>query len=393
MYLESMYQLGAKRSGIRELFEHGLRRTAEVGAENVYDFSLGNPSVPAPEEVRQAFMREAAREDSVAVHGYTPAAGDMEARRAIAEDITVRSGMDVHAENIFVTCGAAPALIACIHALAVPEAEFVLLAPYFPEYTMFVGVSGSKSVVVPAEADFQLHPEKIAPYLTEHTQAVLLNSPNNPSGVIYSRASLEALGALLREKSAAFGHPIYLISDEPYRELAYDGTEVPYVPSIYENTIICYSWSKSLSLPGERIGYVCVPDCAADHEGVFYAIAGAARMAGHVCAPAMQQHVVKACLRARPDLAAYDRNRQTLYRALTEYGYECVYPQGAFYMMVKAPCGSSAAFSERAKQRDLLIVPGDSFGCPAYFRVSTCVSHEMILRSLPVFRALIEESR
>lgn len=392
MYLESMYQLGAKRSGIRELFEHGLRRAAEVGAENVYDYSLGNPSVPAPEEVRQAFMREAAREDSVAVHGYTPAAGDMEARRAIAEDITARSGMTVRAENIFVTCGAAPALISCIHALSVPEAEFVLLAPYFPEYTMFVGMSGSKSVVVPAEADFQLHPEKIAPYLSEHTQAVLLNSPNNPSGVIYSRASLEALGALLREKSAAFGHPIYLISDEPYRELAYDGIEVPYVPSIYENTIICYSWSKSLSLPGERIGYVCVPDCAADHEELFCAIAGAARMAGHVCAPAMQQHVVKACLRARPDLAAYDRNRQTLYRALTEYGYECVYPQGAFYMMVKAPGGSSAAFSERAKQRDLLIVPGDSFGCPAYFRVSTCVSHEMILRSLPTFRALIEEA-
>ena len=268
MIAQDMYQLGASRSCIRELFEYGLRQAAVVGKENVYDFSLGNPSIPAPEEVRQAFVSLIAREDSLSVHGYTPAPGSGEARAAVAADLNARFGANIRPENLFLTCGAAPALISVIRALAVEGAEIMAIAPFFPEYRPFVENNGAKFVVVPADTDtFQIPVAEVEKRLTAHTQAIIVNSPNNPSGAIYSRENLLALGEVLKRKGGEFGHPIYIIADEPYRELVYDGAEVPFIPNLYPNTIVCYSWSKSLSLPGERIGYVCVPDQAAEQRG------------------------------------------------------------------------------------------------------------------------------
>lgn len=392
MFNETMLSLGKKRSCIRELFEYGLKQAQIVGRENVYDYSLGNPSIPAPPEVNESFIRIIRETDSLAVHGYTPAPGAPDARRAVAEDLNARFGTSIRAENIYFTCGAAPALISVIRALAAPDAEIIALAPFFPEYRPFVEANGVKFVEVPADyPDFQVNLQALEARITPHTHAVIVNSPNNPSGVVYSRETLEKLAALLTRKGEEFGHAIYLIADEPYRELVYDGIEVPFIPTLYPNTVVCYSYSKSLSLPGERIGYVCVPDCAADSADLFAAIAGAARVSGHVCAPSLQQRVVAMCTASRPNVDAYDENRKLLYDALSSYGYDCVRPRGAFYMFVKAPGGDAQAFSERAKERNLLIVPGGDFGCPEYFRISTCVAKDMILRSLPVFKALIEE--
>ena len=392
MFNETMLSLGKKRSCIRELFEYGLKQAQIVGRENVYDYSLGNPSIPAPPEVNESFIRIIRETDSLAVHGYTPAPGAPDARRAVAEDLNARFGTSIRAENIYFTCGAAPALISVIRALAAPDAEIIALAPFFPEYRPFVEANGVKFVEVPADyPDFQVNLQALEARITPHTHAVIVNSPNNPSGVVYSRETLEKLAALLTRKGEDFGHAIYLIADEPYRELVYDGIEVPFIPTLYPNTVVCYSYSKSLSLPGERIGYVCVPDCAADSADLFAAIAGAARVSGHVCAPSLQQRVVAMCTASRPNVDAYDENRKLLYDALSSYGYDCVRPRGAFYMFVKAPGGDAQAFSERAKERNLLIVPGGDFGCPEYFRISTCVAKDMILRSLPVFKALIEE--
>lgn len=391
MVSEKMLELGSTRSCIRELFEYGIRQAAVVGSENVFDYSLGNPSIPAPAKVNESLVSVIQETDSLKVHGYTPAPGSMDARKAIADDLNQRFDAHVRAENIFFTCGAAPALTSVIRALAVPDAEIIAIAPFFPEYRPFVENNGGKFVMVPANTEnFQISFDALKERITANTQAVIINSPNNPSGVIYTRETLERLGALLTEKGEEYGHPIYVIADEPYRELVYDGAEVPYVPSIYPNTIICYSYSKSLSLPGERIGYVCVPDCAADSGAVFAAVAGAARSLGHVCSPALFQRVVALCTAERPDLEAYDRNRNALYNALTSYGYECIKPNGAFYLFIKAPGGNSKAFSDKAKEKNLLIVPGDDFGCPDHFRICTCVSYDMIMRSLPIFKELIE---
>lgn len=392
MISKEMYDLGSKRSCIRELFEFGIKRAAIVGRENVYDFSIGNPSIPAPPQVNEAFLSTIQTVDSLAVHGYTPAPGNPTARAAVAEDLNRRFDAKLSPQNIFFTCGAAPALVSVIRALAVEGAEFLALTPYFPEYRPFVEQNGGKFVAVPVDAQhFQIRLDALEALINPHTQAVIVNSPNNPSGVIYTEETLRALGEVLARKGLAFGHPIYIIADEPYRELVYDGAVVPFIPNIYPNTVICYSYSKALSLPGERIGYACVPDQAADSAELFAAVAGAARSLGHVCAPSLQQLVVSQCAAVRPDLGAYDRNRMTLYSALTEYGYHCVKPNGAFYMFVQAPGGDAQAFSEKAKTRDLLVVPGNDFGCPDYFRMSTCVSHDMILRSLPVFRALLDQ--
>ena len=391
MVSDAMLALGSARSCIRELFEYGLRQAAVVGRENVFDYSLGNPSIPSPPAVNEAIINTVRDMDSLTVHGYTPATGAMGPRKAIADDLNQRFQAGIRPENIFFTCGAAPALISVVKALAVPGAEIVAIAPFFPEYRPFVEQNGAAFVVVPADTTtFQISMEALEARLTPHTQAVIVNSPNNPSGVVYTRETLLELGALLTRKGEEYGHPIYIIADEPYRELVYDGAEVPFIPNLYPNTIVCYSYSKSLSLPGERIGYVCVPDQAADSAQVFAAVAGAARVLGHVCAPSLQQLVVAQCADVRPDLAAYDRNRRALYDALTGYGYECVKPTGAFYMFIKAPGGSAKAFSDRAKARNLLIVPGDDFGCPDHFRICTCVSYDMIQRSLPVFRELIQ---
>ena len=394
MLVNEMVQLGAKRSGIRELFEYGIKRKAEVGAENVFDFSIGNPSVPAPESVLAEIKRQAERKDSVKVHGYTSATGAMSVREAVAKNLDERFHCGARAQNLFFTTGAASAVMSTLKALCVPDAEFIILAPYFPEYTTFIHAVGGKVVVVPANTtDFDLHVDEIEPYISAHTQAIIVNSPNNPTGIVYTEDALRALGDLLRKKGEQFGHPIYIIADEPYRELVYDGRVAPFIPNLYENTVVCYSWSKSLSLPGERIGYVYVPDRAADSADLFYAVAGSARALGHVCAPTTAQYVVEKCCGMMPDIKAYDENRKTLYNGLTEMGYTCVYPQGAFYVLLKAPFGTALEFSEKAKEFNILVPPCEPFGCPGYLRLSTCVSHEMIVKSLPAFKALIEAGR
>ena len=391
MVSESMLKLGTTRSCIRELFEYGNRQAAIIGRENVYDYSLGNPSIPAPAEVNTAFASIVTETDSLAVHSYTSATGAVNARQAVADDLNARYNAGIRAENLFFTCGAAPALVSVIRALAVDGAEVMAIAPFFPEYRPFVEQNGAKFVPVPADTEsFQIDFAAAEALISTHTQAIIVNSPNNPTGVVYTQETLEKLGALLTRKGEEYGHPIYLIADEPYRELVYDGAVVPFIPNIYPNTIVCYSWSKSLSLPGERIGYVCVPDQAADQAAVYAAVSGAARILGHVCAPSLQQLVVAQCVGLRPDLEAYDRNRRTLYEALTSYGYHCAKPDGAFYLFVEAPGGDAQAFSDKAKARNLLIVPGADFGCATHFRISTCVSYDMIVRSLPIFKDLIE---
>ena len=385
------YALGANRSCIRDLFEYGRARAAVVGAENVFDYSLGNPSIPSPQAVDETICRILSDTPSLAVHGYTTAVGDRETRQAIAEDLNGRYAAGVEADDLFITCGAAPALTSVFKALAVPGAEILAVAPYFPEYKPFVEESGAIFRVVPPDVpDFQIRLEAVEAMLSPNTAAIILNSPNNPSGTVYTAQTLQSLAQLLRRKEEEFGHPIYIVSDEPYRELTY-GVEVPFLPTIYENTVVCYSYSKSLSLPGERIGYVYVPKQAAQSRELYAAIAGAARAMGHVCAPSLWQKVIARCTHLRPDLQAYDRNRRTLYEALTAMGYEMAKPDGAFYLFVKAPGGDANAFSQKAKEKDLLLVPGDGFGCPGYFRICYCVSHEMILRSLPVFQALLEK--
>ena len=391
MVNQNAYQLGANRSCIRDLFEYGRQRAAIVGEEKVYDYSLGNPSIPSPAAVDEAVRQILLDTPTLQVHGYTSAVGDLATRRAIADDLNQRYNAGCRAEDFFIGCGAAPELVAVFRALAVPGGELLAIAPYFPEYKPFAEEAGLRFKVVPPDVpDFQIKLEAVESMLTEHTQAVLVNSPNNPSGVVYTRQTLQALAELLTRKSEAYGHPIYIISDEPYRELAY-GVEVPFVPTIYPHTIVCYSYSKSLSLPGERIGYIYVPQAAAESPALYAAVAGAARSAGHVCAPSLWQKVIARCAHLRPDLEAYDRNRRALYEGLTRMGYEMAKPDGAFYLFIKAPGGDANAFSEKAKQHDLLLVPGDGFGCPGYFRICYCVSFEMIQRSLPVFRALLDE--
>ena len=392
MLNQTAYSLGANRSCIRDLFEYGRARAAVVGEENVFDYSLGNPSIPSPTAVDEAVRQILLDTPTLQVHGYTSAVGDFATRQARADDLNRRYDAGCRGENFFLGCGAAPELVAVFTALAVPEGELLAIAPYFPEYKPFAQAAGLNFRVVPPDVpEFQIKLDAVEAMLTPHTQAVLINTPNNPSGVVYTQKTLEALGALLTQKSREYGHPIYLISDEPYRELAY-GVEVPFVPLIYPNTVVCYSYSKSLSLPGERIGYIYVPDSAADSRALYAAVAGAARSAGHVCAPSLWQKVIARCAGLRPDLQAYDRNRKALYEGLTAMGYEMAKPDGAFYLFIKAPGGDANAFSEKAKERDLLLVPGDGFGCPGYFRICYCVSYDMIQRSLPVFRALINKS-
>ncbi len=392
MVNEATLALGTQRSCIRELFEYGRQRAAVVGAENVFDYSLGNPSIPAPAGVDEAIRQILSDTDSVQIHGYTSAIGDLQTRSAIAEDLNARYGVSVQPEELFIGCGAAPELVAVFRALAVPGAKILALAPYFPEYKPFVEEAGAVFGVVPADIpDFQINMNALDVALTPDTVAVIVNSPNNPSGTVYTEQTLRQLAGLLTEKARQFGHPIYIVADEPYRELAYDGITVPFIPAIYPDTVVCYSYSKSLSLPGERIGYIYIPQQAADSKALYAAIAGAARAAGHVCAPSLLQKVIARCAHLRPDLDAYDKNRKALYQGLTDAGYTVAKPDGAFYLFVKAPGGDSKAFSEKAKKKDLLIVPGDDFGCPEYFRICYCVSYDMITRSLSLFRELIKE--
>lgn len=393
MVNQEYYTLGTAPSVIRQLFAYGLEQAKVVGPENVYDYSLGNPSIPAPKKVNESIKKIVDETDSIKLHGYSMAPGFEEARAAVAKDLAARFGLDVKASELFFTCGAAPALISIIKALIVDaDTEIMAIAPFFPEYRPFVNANGGKLVVVPADTKaFQIHLDEVEKRITKHTQAIIVNSPNNPSGVVYTEETLKGLAALLERKSAEYGHPIYIIADEPYRELVYGGVKVPFIPCLYKNTIVCYSYSKSLSLPGERIGYVYVPGFADDSHDVYAAISGAARIMGHVCPPTLMQKVIEYCAEERPDLVAYDENRNLLYNSLTEMGYECAKPDGAFYLFVKAPNGDANAFSEKAKlDHNLLVVPADGFGCPGFFRLSYCVSNDMIRRSLPAFKAMID---
>ena len=390
MYNQQAYALGANRSCIRDLFEYGCQRAAVVGRENVYDYSLGNPSIPSPAQVGDTIRDILNDTDSLEIHGYTSAVGDLAARQAIAGDLNARYDAGVRAEDLFIGCGAAPELVAVFKALAVKNAEILAIAPFFPEYKPFVECAGAVFKVVPPDVPgFQIDLDAVEQMLTPNTVAIIVNSPNNPSGVVYTAETLRALGALLTKKSEEYGHPIYIVADEPYRELTY-GCTAPFIPNIYPNTIVCYSYSKSLSLPGERIGYIYVPRQAEDAQALYAAVAGASRANGHVCAPSLWQKVIARCAHLRPDLESYDRNRRALYEGLTKMGYEMAKPDGAFYLFIKAPGGDANAFSEKAKQKDLLLVPGDGFGCPGYFRICYCVSYEMIQKSLPVFEELIQ---
>lgn len=391
MFNQDMYKLGSHRSVIRELFEFGKKRMAEVGADKVYDFSLGNPNVPAPESVRQAILELTERPDSTSLHGYTSAQGDAAVRKAVADSINRRFGAGVSPDAIYMTCGAAASLTITLNALNEGNDEFILLAPYFPEYSVFVTAAGGKPVVVPFDkTDFSPDLAAFEKAVTPATKAVIVNSPNNPSGTVYSEKTLLAMCDILRGKEAEFGHPIVLIADEPYRELVYGDVEVPYLMNLYDDTIVCYSYSKSLSLPGERIGYIALSPNLADVGGVYAAVCGAGRALGYVCAPNLFQQVVAKCIDAVPDIAAYKRNRDLIYNALTETGYECVRPDGAFYLFVKALEPDANAFADRAKNLGLLIVPGDDFGAKGYVRISYCVNYDMIKRSLPAFRELKE---
>ena len=390
MYNKTMYELGSHRSVIRDLFEFGKKRAAEVGADKVYDFSLGNPNVPAPDGVKEAAERLLAMPDNTVLHGYTSAQGDAEVRKAVADNINARFGAGVSPDFIYMTCGAAASLTITLNALYEDGDEFILLAPFFPEYSVFVKAAGGTPVVVPFdEKTFAPDLSALEKAVTPRTKGIIVNSPNNPSGTVYTRKTLDGIVSLLESKSAEYGRKIVLIADEPYRELVYDDIEVPYLPNLYPDTVVCYSYSKSLSLPGERIGYIAISPRMTEKENAYAAVCGAGRALGYVCAPSMFQRVAAACVNERPDITAYRRNRDLIYSALTEMGYDCVHPDGAFYLFVRSPEPDANAFSERAKTFGLLIVPGDTFGAPGYVRISYCVGRDMIERSLPAFRDLI----
>jgi aspartate aminotransferase len=390
MVSKQMYELGSTGSVIRDLFEYGLQQAAVVGKENVFDFSIGNPTVPAPDCVKNAIMELIQTQESSAIHGYTPASGNAPVRAGLADYMNQTYQAGVTANDFYMTCGAAASLTIAIRALVeTDQAEIIVIAPFFPEYTVFIENAGAKAVILPPDLEhFQISMAALEKAITPQTKAIIINSPNNPSGVVYSEETYKELADILKRKSAEYNHTIYLISDEPYREIIFDGLPILYVPSYYNNTIVCYSYSKSLSLPGERIGYIMVPDCVDDHDVVMAAVNGAGRSMGYVCAPNLFQQVVLKCIGQTSDINQYDINRKLLYNGLVELGYECVRPDGAFYLFVKALEDDANAFSEKAKSLNLLIVPADSFGCPGYVRIAYCVDPEMIKRSLPAFKKL-----
>ena len=387
---EKSYAYGAAKSSIREIAAYGAARKAQVGAENVYDFSLGNPSIPAPEAVRASIARSLELPPTQ-LHGYTPAAGLPSAREAVAKSLNRRFGTNYAPGDLYLTCGAAASLSISFHALVNPGDEVIVIAPYFPEYRVWIETSGATCVEVMADAaTFQIDTEAVAAAITARTKAVVINSPNNPVGSIYAAENLQALADVLHEREEALGTQIYLIADEPYREIAF-GYEVPWVPAIYDRTLVCYSYSKSLSLPGERIGWVLVPDTNPDHDRLVLAIAGAGRKLGFVCAPALFQRVIMDCVDEPSDVEAYARNRVALTEGLGKLGYEYIEPQGAFYLWVKALEPDAGAFFEKCKALDLLPVPSDSFGCPGWIRIGYCVSYETIVNSMPAWAKLKEQ--
>lgn len=389
MYSKEMVGLGSKRSTIREIFEYGKKRAAVVGAENIFDFSIGNPSVPAPACVNETIKELVDTVDSTQLHGYTSAQGDAGVRKALADSINRRFGMSITGDNLYITVGAAASISICLRALAEEGDEFITFAPYFPEYKCFVEANGCELKVVPAQIeDFQINFDEFEKLINKNTKAVIVNSPNNPSGVVYSEKTISGLAEVLKAKSKEYGKPIFIIADEPYREIAYDGVKVPYIPKYYDNTFVCYSYSKSLSLPGERIGYIVVPDEVTDSKAAYAAVCGAGRALGYVNAPALFQRVIAKCCEETSDISIYQKNRDMLYDALIKNGFKCVKPEGAFYLFPQALEEDAYAFCEKAKMLDLLLVPGDDFGCPGHVRISYCVQNEMIQRAIPAFEKL-----
>lgn len=390
MINETSVQLGSVRSVIRELFEYGKKRKAQIGEDNVFDFSLGNPSVAPPEEVNKALISILQEEDEVKVHSYTSAQGDFSVRKAVSDYINKNFGANISPDLIYMTCGAAASLCITLNALLCEGDEVITVAPFFPEYRVFVEHARGKLVPVMGEdGNFQPDLDAIKMAITPSTKAILLNSPNNPSGVVYTEDKIKGLCKILQECKEN-GQTIYLISDEPYRELTYGGVKVPYIMNYYAESLVCYSFSKSLSLPGERIGYIAVSPRMSEAAKVYAAICGAGRALGYVCAPSLFQMMVKKIIGKTSDVSVYERNRDTLVSALTSYGYEVVRPDGAFYLFVKTLEENSDAFAERAKKYELLLVSAKSFGVEGYVRISYCVSPEMIEKSLPAFKALAQ---
>lgn len=391
MISKKMIPLMQNNSAIRMMFEEGKKLAAIYGEENVFDFSLGNPSVPAPAEVNQAIRDVLDEEDSLFVHGYMSNAGYEDVREAVASSLNQRFGTKFRLENILMTVGAASGLNVILKTILDPGDQVITFAPYFVEYGAYVrNYDGELVVISPNILDFQPNLTEFEEKISEKTKAIIINTPNNPTGVIYSEETLQAIADILEKKQREFGGSIVLISDEPYRELAYDGAIVPYVTKYYKNTVICYSYSKSLSLPGERIGYLVIPDEMEDSVEVLQAAAISNRVLGCVNAPSLIQRVIKRCLNVEVDVAAYDKNRNRLYGGLTECGFDCIKPQGAFYLFVKSPVADEKEFCEVCKKYNVLVVPGSSFACPGYVRIAYCVSYERIERSLPAFRKIAE---
>lgn len=389
MLNQTNVRLGEVRSVIRELFEYGKKRKAEIGEENVFDFSLGNPSVPAPEEVTAQLINLIKESDPVRLHGYTSAQGDYGVRKAIAENLNARFSTSLDADCIYMTCGAAASLCITLNALLNDGDEVITFAPFFPEYSVFTAHAGGKLVAVESDGrTFLPDFDKFRAALGEKTKAVIINSPNNPSGVVYGEDTIKELCAVLEQHRIKTGNRVYLISDEPYRELVFGGVKVPFIMNYYADSVVCYSFSKSLSLPGERIGYIAVNNAMDDCAEVYSGVCGAGRALGYVCAPNLFQQLVARVLGKTADISVYKGNRDMLCGALTGYGFEVVKPDGAFYLFVKSPEEDASAFAERAKEYELLIVPADSFGVKGYVRIAYCVSPDMIKRSLPAFEKL-----
>lgn len=387
-----MTTLGTQRSVIRELFEYGRLKAAEIGAENVFDFSIGNPSVPAPAKINETAIHFLQEMDPVILHGYTSAQGDAGVRSELAASINRRFHTKYTADHFYLTLGAAAALCCCFHGLCNAGDEVIIFAPYFPEYTVFIEGAGAKPVIIPADTEaFQIDFDAFKKALSPSVKAVIVNSPNNPSGVVYSKATIKKLSEMLLAASNEYGHPIYLVSDEPYREIVFSDTAVPFLPDFYDNTLVCYSWSKSLSLPGERMGYVLIPPAVENSGLVYAAVAGAGRSLGYVNAPSLFQRVCAACADDTADVSIYEKNKNILMHALRDMGYQIVEPDGTFYMFPRSLEPDDTAFAERAKAHNLLIVPGCGFGCPGHVRISYCVPTETVERSLGAFEALAKE--
>ncbi len=388
---EKSYALGSKRSIIREIFEYSKIRANEIGADKVFDFSLGNPSVEPPQEVVNSIKELLETENQTLLHGYTSAQGDLSVRTTVANNINSRFNLELTPNNIYMTCGAAASLSICLKAVVNSGDECIVFAPFFTEYRVFVENALGKLVISAPNKDLQIDLTDFESKITENTKAVIINSPNNPSGVVYTEDVISSVCKILEKKQKEYNKVIYLIADEPYRELVYGNIFVPYLMNYYKNTLVCYSYSKSLSLPGERIGYIAVNPEMQDNSNVYLAVCGAGRSLGYVCAPSLFQQVVKKCIDAKVNINAYKKNRDLLYNSLMEYGYDCVKPDGAFYLFVASPDGDAYSFYEKAKQKEILVVPCDDFGIKGYVRIAYCVDYNRIKNSLESFKALASE--